>query len=323
MSNNSNNSNEQPQRNARGIPTELEDVFAALKFGAKKYEILGDSDTDDVDDRTVVEVPAVGSFWRGSVDERSYRVVAIASDREVRGGHGMATFTNPSGFDGAQVEQMKTEVRINAQTKVVFQEAETGDVFTMKPSEFFSDVALLVADDDQQPSKGPRFVAEDQKPNEWKWWWPLLQKVQNWKRKRWVAPLDFEAVKADLASSSTKPLYVINTMITKHGMADLIFLAYPQASTEIDTSNPKSQPPTIVKIPATWYPFDLTAVVTRAQLRTNSAFLNLLNTGHLTIIDSKRARQFMNTEVAIAERKRVDERQAFIKNTGKARTVSY
>jgi hypothetical protein len=312
----------QQQHNMRGIPTELESVFSALKFETPKYKILADSNVEDVALRLDEKIPAVGSTWRGSVDERSYRVVAIASDREVHGSHGshgMATFTNHSGFDGAQVEQMKTRAHIQARTKVVFQEAVSGEVFMLRPSEFFSDVDVYFPNE-HAPVRSPRFV-EEKNPKEWRFWFPVYQKFQNLKRKFYVQPWSFDHVKADLASSSTKSLYVINSMITQHGMADLIFLAYPQAGVDVDTSNPRSLPPTIVKIPATWYPFDLTTLVTRSQLRSNSSFLNFLAKGHLTVISPWRARQFMLTSAAMAEKKRIADRNERIRVEGGARKL--
>jgi hypothetical protein len=98
-------------------------------------------------------------------------------------------------------------------------------------------------------------------------------------------------------NSKKKRLYVVNTMMTQHGLPDILF-DYAQLHKD-------GKPTGVCKLPATWVPVDVLTLVPRESLVNNARFLSLLREGHIKIIRKRDFKKIMATQEAVTELNRV------------------
>lgn len=129
---------------------------------------------------------------------------------------------------------------------------------------------------------------------------PLIDRLYaRYKTPRKVVARDITEV-AQVLENGPGPLYVINTHVTRHGMADIIF--------ECPSDISERARPDVVVIPATWIPIDVLTFVPRQVLASNSTFLNLLRQGVLTVIHARDYRRVMERPEAKEELERIQEK---------------
>lgn len=110
-----------------------------------------------------------------------------------------------------------------------------------------------------------------------------------------VKPWSLEKIEKRLASKK-KRLYVVNTMLTKHGLPDILF--------EFSEAHERAKPE-VCKLPASWVPVDILSLVPRKSLQNNARFLALLREGHVKVISKRNYRRIMETQAAQEELARV------------------
>jgi hypothetical protein len=225
--------------------------------------------------------PAIGTFWKAALDNNVYRVLTIA-----QGEH---------------------------EYEVVLQETD-GEVFTIPVEDFNGMVRIISPAEDVENQVVPRFEVVTEIPNEWKWWYPTVQKIKGWWTRLFPGPRNWTPAQVfeNLHGDKTTPLWAINASNTNHGQANLIFTFMG------DGQNARQE---VGTFQASWYPVDISKQFPRDSLRHSTSFLNLLNKKLVIIVSPSEAKRIMATDAAREEKKRMDVLLEHVKAVGSPRTL--
>lgn len=113
--------------------------------------------------------------------------------------------------------------------------------------------------------------------------------------RRRYRPLDAGKAMQKLHETAYGDFWVVNAMRTKHGVPEII----------VDCSAPDDKAGSLLRIPDTWLPINLSVQTSYDRMKNNTRLLRLINNGNVRVIRKKFAEDLLNTPEAILEHKRL------------------